>query len=102
MVVDKRALRILTGAYWSPLGWRPDPSVAPEDFAYAKAQGVMFDPILLTHDQAVDAAINAVSGTTHEAAASAFVASLGSRRLDLRSALGFVGIHRELMTAAAR
>ncbi len=51
---DKRARDILIGAFWSN-GWKPEAerSVAPEDFAYAKRKGYMFDPVALTHDQAV-------------------------------------------------
>lgn len=96
MPPDKRALKILTDMFWSTSGWKRDPSVKPEDFAYARLHGAMFDPIVLSHDQAVDAAIGAVGATTREAVAQAFVSSLGSRRLDLRSAMGSFAVGRHL------
>ena len=98
MTLDKRALKILTSMFWSPAGWNPDPKVSSEDFAYAKAKGLMFDLVALSHDQAVDAAMDAVSRTSREAISSAFISSLGSRRLDLRSALGSYAVGRHLMS----
>lgn len=96
MAPDKRALKILSGMFWSSAGWKRDPKVSPEDFAYAKAKGVMFEPVALTHDQAVVAAIDAVSRTGLAAVSRAFVSSLGSRRLDLRSALGSFAVARHM------
>lgn len=103
MVPDKRALKILTDMFWSSAGWKRDPTVSPEDFAYAKAKGLMFDPIALTHDEAVAAAIDAVRRTSQESIARAFTSSLGSRRLDLRSALGSyaVGHHMKAHSRVA-
>jgi len=98
MAPDKRALKILTDMFWSSSGWKRDRSVTPEDFAYARSHGLMFDPLVLTHDQAVEAAAYAVSITTREAVARAFVSSLGSRRLDLRSAMGSFAVGRHLQT----
>jgi hypothetical protein len=96
MAPDKRALKILNDMFWSPSGWSRNPSVTPDDFAHAKMHGVMFDPSDLSHDQAVDAAVSAVRATTLEAVAQAFVASLGSRRLDLRSAMGSFAVGRHM------
>jgi hypothetical protein len=96
MALDKRSLKILTDMFWSTSGWKRDRSVKPDDFAYAKSHGVMFDPITLSHDQAVDAAVGVVSVTTREAVVRAFVSSLGSRRLDLRSAMGSYAVGRHL------
>jgi hypothetical protein len=96
MAPDKRAVQILTDVFWSSSGWKRDRSVAPDDFDYARSHGVMFDPIKLSHDQAVEAAVGAVSAITREAVAQAFVSSLGSRRLDLRSAIGSFAVGRHL------
>lgn len=96
MPVDSRALKILTGAYWSASGWRREPAITPEDFAFAKSKGLMFDAHEVTHDQATDAAIRAVRQTSLEAVGFAFVASLGSRRLEQRSALGSFAVGRHL------
>jgi hypothetical protein len=96
MAPDKRALKILSDMFWSTSGWKRDRSATPDDFAYARSHGVMFDPIILSHDEAVEAAVGAVSATTREAVAQAFVSSLGSRRLDLRSAMGSFAVGRHL------
>lgn len=96
MVPDKRALKILTGMFWSPAGWNRNPTVSPEDFAYAKAQGLMFDPVALTHDEVTSAAIGAATGISREAVSHAFISSLGSRRLDLRSAIGSYAVGRHM------
>lgn len=96
MSLDKRAVAILMNTYWSPAGWRSDWSVAPEDYAYAKAKGVMFDPLRLSHDEAIDAAVEATSAVRQAEVVAAFVASLGSRRLDWRSALGSYAVARHL------
>lgn len=77
MAPDKRSLKILTDMFWSSSGWKRDRSVTPDDFAYAKSHGVMFDPIILSHDHAVEAAVGTVSVITREAVARAFVSSLG-------------------------
>src|SRR5262249_51571529 len=58
------------------------------DFEYAKQAGVMFDPIRVSHDDLVRRAITAVRGVDRLAVANAFVVSLSSKCLDLRSALG--------------
>ncbi|MEW9310056.1 hypothetical protein [Labrys neptuniae] len=102
MAPDKRALEILTSMFWSSSGWKRAPSVSPEDFAYAKAQGLMFDPVEFSHDEVVDAVVNAVAGTSRKAIAHAFISSLGSRRLDLRSAMGSyaVGLHMKTHSKA--
>lgn len=96
MGLDKRALKILSDTYWSSSGWKRDPAVRPEDFAYARSRGVMFDPDVLSHDDAIDAAIAAVKAADKAVVAEAFVASLRSRRLDLRSALGSFAVGRHM------
>ena len=54
----------------------------------------MFNPSSRSHDEITVCATRIVSGITHEAIADAFVSSLGSRRLDLRSALGSFAVLR--------
>jgi hypothetical protein len=84
----KRAQDILFGTYWSLHGWRHSPSTSPEDFEYAKRSGVMFDPLRATHDEIIARAISTARTTEKRQVADAFLASLTTRRLDLRSALG--------------
>ncbi|MDP1799564.1 MAG: hypothetical protein Q8K78_18850 [Planctomycetaceae bacterium] len=87
---DRRALKVLFDTYWTSAGWRDERSrsTPPEDLEYAKQAGVMFDPIRLSHDDIVKRAVAAVRGVKRQAVADAFIVSLSSRRLDLRSALG--------------
>jgi hypothetical protein len=54
IAIDKGALKILSGTYWTSEGWKKQPEISAEDFSYAKTAGLMFDPIRLTHDQAVN------------------------------------------------
>lgn len=82
--------------FWCSSGWKDDRIVSPEDFAYAKKQGAMFDFVALSHDEAVEAAVDAVALTTREAVARAFVASLSTRQLGLRSALGSYAVGRHM------
>lgn len=101
MTTDKRAIKILMDTYWSTAGWRCEPVVSPEDCAYAKHQKTMFDPVRLSHGEAVDAALRAVTDIDRVDVVNAFVASLGSRRLDLRSALGSYAVGRHFQQHAA-
>ncbi|HEX5082077.1 MAG TPA: hypothetical protein VFY40_08525 [Blastocatellia bacterium] len=88
--MDRRALKALFDAYWTSAGWRDEGAraISPDDFEYGKRVGVMFDDIRLSHADIVSRAISAVRGVDRRAVANAFVASLSSRRLELRSALG--------------
>jgi hypothetical protein len=100
-VVDRRAVQILFSTYWSSSGWRRDRSTSPDDYAYAKSAGVMFEPRMISHDDAVSQARDAAAKIAPEKVASAFLASLSTRRLELRSALGSYAIARNLKTHAA-
>ena len=92
------ALRPLMETFWSPQGWRSDRAWPdPEVMRQAVAAGVMFArPRLLDHDGWVKAARDAASGLTAAEVGEAFLASLTSRRLDLRSALGSYAVARFL------
>ncbi len=103
--IDRRARDILFTRYWTPGGWKQesDRVTSPEDFAYAKSAGLMFDedpPV--AHDGMVAWVRRAVAGVTQAAVAGAFVASLGSRRLDIRSALGTWVVGRWIKPHAVR
>ena len=88
--MDKKALKILFATYWSPKGWKPDVErcTSPDDLRYAKQAGAMFDPIRVTHGDIVRRAIEIRSRFDPEVIANAFLASLSTRKLELRSALG--------------
>lgn len=86
--MDAKAKRILFRTHWSN-GWidRPLRSTPPEDFAYARAQGVMFDPVTWTHDGNVACVQQFRAPDVAQAAGAGFAASLSSRRVEWRSAL---------------
>jgi hypothetical protein len=94
--VDSRAVQILFATYWTASGWRNEPTVPTEDYEYAKAAGIMFEPRRISHDEAIAEARDAAASIEPERVASAFLASLSTRRLDLRSALGSYAIARQL------
>jgi hypothetical protein len=100
--MDKRALKILFNTYWSASGWiGGEPRLSAEDFAYAKAQRVMFDPVKPTHDEAIAQLHVVLHRTDLRAVANGFLASLSTRRLDWRSALGSFSVGRWLPTHEA-
>src|SRR5205085_6428309 len=99
--LDRRALRALFGTYWTAGGWRdasgnktPTPPPAAEEVEYARAAGYMFDPRSLTHDQIVAWLLRSRAAVRREEVAAAFLASLGTRRLEWRSALGSFAVAR--------
>ncbi len=89
---DHRAHQILCDAFWSRTGWKRDTTVAPEDFAYARDAGYMFQPVELGHDDLMRWAHTSWKRVSRKHVTSAFLASLSTRRLELRSALGSYAI----------
>ncbi|MEO9821429.1 MAG: hypothetical protein ABJ370_19385 [Paracoccaceae bacterium] len=89
-VFDKRARKILLDAHWeSKHGWLSENSRArnTEDISYAKSKGYWFDDVEFYHDETVSNLINVKKEITEKEVGDAFLASLSSRRLELRSAL---------------
>ena len=87
--MDKRALKILFDTYWSSNGWvRGERRLGADDFAYAKSRRVMFDPIRPTHGEAISRLHSVIHRLEPRQVADGFLASLSTRRLDWRSALG--------------
>jgi hypothetical protein len=95
---DARARQILFRTFWTSDGWRSDAerTIDPSDLEYAKAAGYMFEARAASHDEWVRLAVEAGRPVTLDEAASAFVASLGERRLASRSALGSLATVRHL------
>lgn len=93
-MTGKKALRILFKSHWSTAGWKlaPDRTVSPEAYAYAVNAGVMFEPVYLSHDELVDWVHQSRDRLSLEEVVDAFLASLSTRRLELRSALGSYAI----------
>lgn len=107
-VMDKHAQKILFDTFWSPTGWKPDThrTVSDDDYAFAKSKGLMFDPVRIDHSDAVDRLSNLTAKLTRRLVADAFLASLSTRRLDWRSALGsyavFQNFHSHTAESEAR
>lgn len=95
---DKRALHILFESFWSPGGWKPEASRGPsrDDFIYAKSKGVMFDPITLDHELALNELLSQIADLDKRRVVDAFLASLSTRRLDWRSSLGSYAVFQHL------
>ncbi|MBB4360116.1 MULTISPECIES: hypothetical protein [unclassified Bradyrhizobium] len=85
---DKKALQILLDTHWSPKGWKRDKAIEPADFECARQAGYMFDPVAVTHDDIVARLLTIRNRVSLEQVTDAFLASLSTRRLELRSALG--------------
>jgi hypothetical protein len=85
--IDRVAREILFRKYWNPKGGT-DGTITEAEFEYAKRAGLMFDPVDMTHDGAIERALELRRTISPDRVARAFLASLSSRRLDWRSALG--------------
>lgn len=91
-MVDQKALRILYDTYWSSAGWKREYSNSSEDLSYAQNAGYMFEAIHLSHDEIMAWLVKSVRNANLGKISKAFLASLGTRRLELRSALGSYAI----------
>lgn len=85
--MDKKAKTILFKTYWSSTGWKEDRQTDPDDFEYAKAKGLMFAPLNISHDECVGRIVEITNSITSEQVAKAFLSSLSTRRLDWRSGI---------------
>lgn len=95
--MDHRSLKILFDTYWSSSGWNRSVLLPnAEDHAYAKSQRVMFDPVKLTHNNAVSGLRALIPRLSQRQVADGFLASLSTRRLEWRSALGSYAVARWL------
>lgn len=96
--VSSSALRPLMKTFFGSQGWRPQPNWPPPDvFARSVSAGVMFaEQVILDHDGWVEAAREVVADIKADDVADAFITSLTTERLDLRSALGSFAVARWL------
>lgn len=90
------AYNILINTYWNSQGWIPKENqyTSIEDFRFAKSEGVMFDPVRLTHSEIVQRAKEASGRIDPEIVSDAFLSSFSSGRFDQRSALGSYAVLR--------
>jgi hypothetical protein len=94
---DKKSLKALFDAYGVNWEWGTTPVFPPEVLAQGKAAGVMFDSVTMAHDELVAQLQEQVRQITPREVGSAFIASLSTRRLDWRSALGSYAFARHLV-----
>lgn len=96
--MDKQSLEILMNTYWQTPGWRHDNKtyLSPEDFAFAKSKGMMFDNLSLNHEEALHKLFTSIKSLNKRIVTDGFLASLSSRRLDWRSALGSYAVFQNL------
>lgn len=86
--MDKQAKKILLSTFWTSAGWKSSPDAfAGEHFEYAKSKGVMFDPVTITHDEIIKRLRELHQVITKEQVAAAFLHSLSTKKVHLRSAL---------------
>ncbi|HEY9130486.1 MAG TPA: hypothetical protein VIM98_01920 [Dyella sp.] len=95
--IDHRAKQILFDTFWNN-GWIDNDyrRTPPEDFEYAKAQGLMFDPLAITHDALIERIVDLAQGMPPGKPARAFLCSLSTRRVDWRSGLASWSVARRL------
>lgn len=86
--MDKRAKKILFQAYWSSKGWKENyPDITKENLNYAIEKGLMFPPLSMEHNQLIEKTIQLRNKLKYKDIIKAFVASLSTRKLEMRSAL---------------
>ena len=84
---DERILKIIKS--YNPV--YPD-ETSKEDFEYAKAQGYMFDCLLISHDQAVADAFSAFENCDRQEVSDSFILGLSRGEPELRAALSAFAI----------
>ncbi|MWV43135.1 hypothetical protein GRF59_05785 [Paenibacillus sp. HJL G12] len=87
--MDTKAKKILLDTHWKSGVWRSGGfSCSHEDFQYAKSKGLMFDPLTMTHDECIRKLHELHANVmTKERVVTAFLHSLSTRKVYLRSAL---------------
>lgn len=97
--MDIKAKKILFSTYWSSKGWidRDHRSISKEDFDYAKSKGLMFDPVTISHDDCIKEILRLKNEVSKEKICKAFLSSLSTRRLDLRSSIASYYIANKLL-----
>lgn len=80
--IDRKALKILRN--YDPNHPEATP---PDDFAYAKAAGLCFDPIDISHDKAVAWALKEFAASDKRSVADAFLVGVGANQPHARAAL---------------
>ena len=97
MLIDKKATKILLKTFWDSSGWRFNcldikdvikrGYLTQEDFEYAKSKGMMFDTVTISHDECLSRLKNAALKIDIKVLTSAFLYSLSTKQVFLRSAI---------------
>lgn len=96
-LMDKKAKQILLKTFWSSQGWKERPShYSGADFEYAKSKGLMFDLLTISHDEGVRKLVDLHNQIAKEQVAAAFLHSLSTRKVHLRSVLSSWSLSRQL------
>lgn len=99
--MDKKAKQILLKTFWSSQGWKSRPTeFAGADFEYAKSKGLMFDPLTISHDECTHRLVEIREKVTKEQVAAAFLHSLSTRKVYLRSALSSWALSKQFTAHA--
>lgn len=87
--MDQKAKKILMQTYWQSGRWRDGKyTYAEEDFQYAKRMGLMFDRLTISHDECIQRLRQLHDEMlTKDLVVKAFLHSLSTRKVYLRSAL---------------
>lgn len=96
--MDPKAKKVLMNAFWSAGGWRAGGFFcSDEDFEYAKGKGLMFDAVSLSHDECIQKLKELhEQKITKEKAVRAFLHSLSTRKVYLRSAISSFALTHDL------
>lgn len=86
--IDPRALKLLLSTRWSVNGWHDEIQLTSSERAMLSDAGLYHEPIECGHDQLVRDCIAMRDHISLVDVATGFMASLSTRRLDIRSALG--------------
>ena len=85
---DEKTVKLLNKACWCSSGWKSKLDLTKAELEHLRTAGLVRDKVQLTHDGLVDWAMQARKKVTRQEVCRAFVASLGTRYLEYRSALG--------------
>ena len=88
MIEDARAKKILMEGRWRSEDAGGTADIPADDLIYAVAAGYLFQERQLFHDELVASLLDEMRKASETNVASAFLASLSTRKLYLRSALG--------------
>ena len=86
-MLDKKAKRLLFSMFWTSEGWRRPPLKLPlEDYQYLVDRGVAFTSETISHNKVIQRLNEALAGVHPVVLGSSLLASLSTRRLELRAA----------------